>query len=85
MNLGSLIYHRGAYGDHVGVLLYDNDEGGTVKVYEVVEQEEVWFVKSECTIVSEDEFKIHRERITHEVETGDFRRLREAHIRRNAK
>ena len=85
MKLGSLIYHRGPYGDHVGVLLYVNYAGGTVRVYDTVEQEEVWFVASECSIISEEKYEQHRARIEYEVKSGDFRRLRDAHIRRNAK
>jgi len=67
---GTLIYHNGVYADHVGFLVLDNVEGGTMKVYDTVEKEEVWFVRSECWFVDAIQYRSLRKRIAKEVELG---------------
>ena len=67
---GTLIYHNGVYADHVGFLVLDNVEGGTMKVYDTVEKEEVWFVRSECWFIDATQYRSLRKRIAKEVEIG---------------
>ena len=67
---GTLIYHEELYTDHVGILLKDNVEGGTMKIYDTVEQEEVWFVRSECFLIDAIQYRSLRMRIAKEVEIG---------------
>tara|TARA_Y100000004_G_scaffold176929_1_gene217967 strand:- start:1865 stop:2191 length:327 start_codon:yes stop_codon:yes gene_type:complete len=64
---GTLIYHEELYTDHVGILLQDNVEGGTMKIYDTVEQEEVWFVRSECFFVDATQYRSIKKRIEKEV------------------
>ena len=67
---GTLIYHNGVYADHVGFLVLDNVEGGTMKVYDTVEKEEVWFVRSECWFIDATQYRSLRKRIAKEVDIG---------------
>ena len=57
MKVGDLIICRGGGGwDIVGVLLYDNAEGGTLKIFSTKAgtlSKTVWVVKSECEVLSE--------------------------------
>ena len=64
---GTLIYHNGVYADHVGFLVLDNVEGGTMKVYDTVEKEEVWFVRSECFFIDAIQYSSIKKRIEKEV------------------
>ena len=64
---GTLIYHEELYTDHVGILLKDNVEGGTMKIYDTVEQEEVWFVRSECFFIDAIQYRSIKKRIEKEV------------------
>lgn len=78
---GTLIYHNGVYADHVGFLILDNVEGGTMKVYDTVEKEEVWFVRSECWFVDAKQYRSLRKRIAKEVEIGRAVAMSEAEMR----
>ena len=64
---GTLIQHEELYTDHVGILLKDNVEGGTMKIYDTVEQEEVWFVRSECFFIDATQYRSIKKRIDKEV------------------
>ena len=64
---GTLIYHEELYTDHVGILLQDNVEGGTMKIYDTVEHEEVWFVRSECFFIDAIQYSSIKKRIEKEV------------------
>jgi hypothetical protein len=59
MKIGDLIICRGGGGwDIVGVLLYDNAEYGTLKIYSTKAEtllKTVWVVKSECEVLSESQ------------------------------
>ncbi len=70
---GTLIYHNGVYADHIGFLVLDNVEGGTMKVYDTVEKVEVWAVRSECYFVDAIQYRSLRKRIAKEGETISVR------------
>ena len=53
MKPGDLILHRGPYDTTMGILLYNNEAGGTLKIYDVDRGKSVWKVKSECKVISE--------------------------------
>jgi hypothetical protein len=55
MKPGDLILHRGPYDTTMGILLYNNEAGGTLKIYDVDRGKSVWKVKSECKVISECE------------------------------
>ena len=55
MKVGDLLYCNGGLPEYarVGVLLKDNPEGGTVKIYDAKSQVTNWVVRSACRVISE--------------------------------
>ena len=51
VKVGDLIRYVG--NDNIGVVLYDNDEGGTLKILDQETGKVLWAVKSQCEIISE--------------------------------
>ena len=52
MHRGDLVKYYGSWSD-VGIVLLVNDEGGTVKVHRLRENDTKWWVTSGCEVVSE--------------------------------
>ncbi len=54
MKVGDLIRHDDrTYGTTgIGVLLYDNKEGGTLKIYDAKKEKSYWIVRSQCRVLS---------------------------------
>ena len=54
MKVGDLVIHdgRGEKSD-IGIVLYDNDEGGTLKILDQESGKVWWVVKSQCEVISE--------------------------------
>jgi hypothetical protein len=55
---GDLIRHAGRMYRHghtndFGIVLYDNDEGGTLKILDQKSGKMMWVVRSECEVLSE--------------------------------
>ena len=54
MKDGDLIRHVGPAGRaDIGVILYDNDAGGTLKIFHQATGKVWWAVKSQCELISE--------------------------------
>jgi hypothetical protein len=56
MKVGDLIRHDGKWRDAfdgIGIVLYDNDEGGTLKILDQDSGKVFWIVKSECEVINE--------------------------------
>ena len=54
MKIGDLIQHVGPYNKpDIGVVLYDNDEGGTIKIIAQQTGKVWWVVKSQCEVLNE--------------------------------
>jgi hypothetical protein len=53
VKVGDLVQHRGHFWAACGVILYDNDEGGTLKILDQETGKVIWVVKSECEIINE--------------------------------
>ena len=56
MKVGDLIRHDGKWRDTytgIGIVLCDNDEGGTLKILDQETGKVIWVVKSECEIINE--------------------------------
>ena len=55
MQVGDLVYCKGGLPeyDRTGVVLKDNEEGGTVKIYDIKSQVVKWVVRSACKVISE--------------------------------
>jgi len=55
VKVGDLLYCKGGLPkyDRVGILLKDNPEGGTVKIYDTEDDTPRWVVRSACRVISE--------------------------------
>ena len=55
MQVGDLVYCKGGLPeyDRTGIVLKDNQEGGTVKIYDIKSQVVKWVVRSACKVISE--------------------------------
>ena len=55
MKVGDLLYCKGGLPkyDRVGILLKDNPEAGTVKIYDTEDDAPRWVVRSACRVISE--------------------------------
>ena len=52
MKVGDLILWRSTYDTQIGIMLYDNIEGGTIKFYDFERERTFWRVRSECKTIS---------------------------------
>ena len=52
MKAGDFIICRGTYKTDIGVVLYDNIEGGTLKILDTC-GEVFWVVRSQCEVLHE--------------------------------
>jgi hypothetical protein len=56
VKVGDLIRHDGSWRDThtgIGIVLCDNDEGGTLKIIDQESGKIFWIAKSECEAISE--------------------------------
>ena len=55
MQVGDLVYCKGGLlkYDRTGIVLKDNEKGGTVKIYDIKSQVVKWVVRSACKVISE--------------------------------
>jgi len=53
VKVGDLIICRGPHVTSVGILIYDNDAGGTLKIFDHERGQMYWVVKSECEVLNE--------------------------------
>ena len=53
MNVGDLVLFRGHYTTAIGIVLYDNSEGGTYKIYDIERGKTSWVLIKECEIISD--------------------------------
>ncbi len=53
MKVGDLALFRGTYTTTIGIVLYDNAEGGTYKIYDMERGETCWVLRKECEVLSE--------------------------------
>ena len=55
MKVGDLVYCKGGLPEHdrTGVVLKDNEKGGTVKIHDIGDGSSRWVVRSACRVISE--------------------------------
>jgi len=55
MQVGDLVYCKGGLPeyDRRGVVLKDNEKGGTVKIHDIEDGSARWVVRSACRVISE--------------------------------